>query len=147
MTFEKVVIDIGSRGTFAHGQMYVALSRCTTREGIILKQPILKKHILTDFQVIDFLTKYQYRKAEQHCNTDNKLEIIRKAIKNKTQLKIIYLKPSDEKTRRTVRPLTVGEMEYQGKTYLGMRAFCLKRNDERTFRVDRILEIEEAREE
>ena len=45
-TFDKVVIDIGS-GTFAHGQMYVALSRCTTLEGIVLKRPALKKHIWT----------------------------------------------------------------------------------------------------
>ncbi len=28
-TFDRVVIDIG-KGTFAHGQMYVALSRCTS---------------------------------------------------------------------------------------------------------------------
>lgn len=142
-TFDKVIIDIG-RGTFAHGQMYVALSRCTTFKGIILKQPIAKKHIWTDFQVVDFLTRYQYRKAEQRCKADDKLEIIKKAIKNKTLLNIVYLKPSDEKTRRTIKPYAVGEMEYQGKKYLGVRAFCLSRNEERTFRIDRILEIEEA---
>src|SRR4030042_1338711 len=62
-TFDRVIIDIGS-GTFAHGQMYVALSRCTTLEGIALKKPALKKHIWTNYQVMDFLTKYQYRKAE-----------------------------------------------------------------------------------
>ncbi len=56
----------------------------------------------------------------------------------------MYLKPSDEKTTRVVRPETVGEMEYHGKKYLGMRAFCLKRNEERVFRIDRILEIREA---
>lgn len=141
-TFEKVIIDIG-RGTFAHGQMYVALSRCTTFEGIILKRPIFKKHIWTDFKVVDFLTKYQYRKAEQHFNAEDKIEIIKKAIINRTPLQITYLKPSDEKTRRTIQPLVMGEMEYQGKTYLGVRAYCLMRKEERTFRVDRILEIEE----
>ncbi|MGE4349292.1 MAG: ATP-dependent RecD-like DNA helicase [Candidatus Berkiella sp.] len=46
-TFEKVVIDLG-RGTFVPGQLYVALSRCTTLEGIVLKQPIQKRHIDTD---------------------------------------------------------------------------------------------------
>jgi len=60
------------------------------------------------------------------------------------RLEIVYLKPSDEKTTRVVRPETAGEMEYRGKKYLGMRAFCLKRNEERAFRIDRILEIREA---
>src|SRR4030042_1666249 len=57
-TFDRVIIDIGS-GTFAHGQMYVALSRCTTLEGIVLKKLALKKHIWTNYQVMDFLPKYQ----------------------------------------------------------------------------------------
>jgi ATP-dependent DNA helicase PIF1 len=141
-TFNKVIIDIG-RGTFAHGQMYVALSRCTTFEGIVLKRPVLKQHIWTDFKVVDFLTKYQYAKSEQRLSVDDKIEMIKRAIQNRTRLKIVYLKPSDEKSRRTIQPLSVGEMKYQSKIYLGVRAFCLTRNNERTFRVDRILEIEE----
>jgi len=142
-TFDRVIIDIG-KGTFAHGQMYVALSRCTTLGGIILKRPALKKHIWTNYQVMGFLTKYQYEKAEQSCPVDSKIETIRKAIENKLSLEIVYLKPNDEKTTRAVRPEAVGEMEYRGKKYLGMRAFCLKRNEERVFRIDRILEIREA---
>ncbi|MFC1916670.1 AAA family ATPase [Chloroflexota bacterium] len=142
-TFDRVIIDIG-RGTFAHGQMYVALSRCTTLGGIVLKRLALKKHIWTNYQVMDFLTKYQYQKAEQSCPVDDKIEVIRKAIDNEALLEIVYLKPSDEKTTRVVRPEVVGEMEYRGKKYLGMRAFCLKRNEERVFRIDRILEIREV---
>ncbi len=142
-TFDRVIIDIG-KGTFAHGQMYVALSRCTTLGGIILKKPVLKKHIWTNYQVMDFLTKYQYKKAETACPVDDKINVIRKAIENRAALEIVYLKPSDEKTTRVVRPEAVGEMEYLGKKYLGMRAFCLKRNEERVFRIDRILEIREA---
>ena len=102
-TFDKVVVDIG-RGTFTHGQTYVALSRCTTLDGIILKKPILKKHIWTDYRVVDFLTKYQYKKAEKSCPVDNKVGVIKKAIKNKSALQIVYLKPNDEKTTRIVRP-------------------------------------------
>jgi ATP-dependent DNA helicase PIF1 len=141
-TFEKVIIDIG-RGTFAHGQMYVALSRCTTLEGIVLKRQILKKHIWMDWKVVDFLTKYQYGKAEQRLPVNDRLLVIQKAIENQGWLDIVYLKPDDVKSRRTVQPKSVGEMAYQGKSYLGMRAFCLIRNAERTFRVDRILEISE----
>ena len=70
--------------------------------------------------------------------------LINRAIEDRGALEIVYLKPSDEKSTRIVRPLSVGEMEYGGKKYLGMRAFCLKRNEQRTFRVDRILEIKEV---
>ena len=56
-TFTKVVVDIG-RGTFAHGQAYVALSRCTHFEGLILKKPILRHHIILDQNVVAFMQKY-----------------------------------------------------------------------------------------
>jgi len=142
-TFDKVIIDIG-RGAFAHGQTYVALSRCTTLGGIVLKKPILKKHIWTDYKVVKFLTKYQYDKAAQTMPVDDKVEVIKRAIENRALLEITYLKPNDEKSRRVIKPEMVGEMEYQGRNYLGVCAFCLKRNEERVFRVDRILEIREA---
>jgi len=59
--------------------------------------------------------------------------VIKRAIENGIALEIVYLKPDDEKARSVIKPETVGEMEYPGKNYLGMRAFCLKRNEERVF--------------
>lgn len=56
-TFDKVIIDIGN-GLFAHGQLYVALSRCTTLEGIKLKKKIKKEHMLMDKKVVDFLCAF-----------------------------------------------------------------------------------------
>lgn len=56
-TFDKVIIDLGS-GAFEHGQTYVALSRCRTLEGIVLKQPIRPKDILTDERIIEFYERY-----------------------------------------------------------------------------------------
>lgn len=50
-TFDNVVIDLG-RGTFVPGQLYVALSRCTSLEGIVLKQPIQRRDIETDPSVV-----------------------------------------------------------------------------------------------
>ncbi len=54
-TFDKLVIDL-NRGAFAHGQVYVALSRCRTLEGITLTRPILPHHIQVDDSVTTFLT-------------------------------------------------------------------------------------------
>jgi predicted DNA-binding transcriptional regulator YafY len=70
--------------------------------------------------------------------------VIKRAIANGTTLEIVYLKPNDEKSRRVIKPGMIGEMEYRGKSYLGMRTFYLKRNEERVFRVDRILEAGQA---
>ncbi len=63
-TFDRVVVDIG-RGAFAHGQVYVALSRCTSFEGLVLRTPIRKSHIWMDWRIVRFLTRFQYKKAEE----------------------------------------------------------------------------------
>jgi ATP-dependent exoDNAse (exonuclease V) alpha subunit len=47
LTLEKVYIDLG-RGTFAHGQAYVALSRCRTMHGLALARPLRPSDILFD---------------------------------------------------------------------------------------------------
>lgn len=56
-TLERVIIDLG-HGAFAAGQLYVALSRCKTLAGIALKQPITKKDILCDINVVEFMEKF-----------------------------------------------------------------------------------------
>ncbi len=52
-TFEKVVIDMGS-GAFEHGQTYVALSRCRSLTGIVLKQKLRPRDICTDERIVTF---------------------------------------------------------------------------------------------
>ena len=139
-TFEKAVIDVG-RGTFAHGQMYVALSRCKTLKGIVLKQPIKKSHILMDWQVVKFLTGLQYNRAGRLYPREERILSIEKAIQNRQDLEIVYLKAKDEKSHRQVRPIFIGKMEYNGRPFTGLKAYCLTSREERTFNVDRILEI------
>lgn len=63
-TFDKVIIDIG-RGTFAHGQIYVALSRCTSLEGIILKKQIEKRHIIIDYKITRFFKHLRRERSHQ----------------------------------------------------------------------------------
>lgn len=52
-TFDRVIIDMG-RGAFEHGQTYVALSRCRTLEGIILKKMLKPRDIMVDPRVVEF---------------------------------------------------------------------------------------------
>ncbi len=52
-TFDKVIIHLGS-GAFEHGQTYVALSRCRTLEGIVLRQAIRPRDIMVDERIIEF---------------------------------------------------------------------------------------------
>lgn len=140
MTFDRAIIDIG-RGTFSHGQLYVALSRCTTFNGLILKRPISKKHIFMDRRVVDFVTKYQYKQSQKILPLDEKISIFKNAIKDKKPVEILYLKSKDEKSRRIIIPYFVGELEYNGKRFTGVQAFCKSRNDNRVFHIERILEI------
>jgi hypothetical protein len=52
LTFEKVIADLGR--AFASGQVYVALSRCTSSNGLILKTQLNQNAIQTDPRVIEF---------------------------------------------------------------------------------------------
>jgi ATP-dependent DNA helicase PIF1 len=56
-TFDKLLIDLGG-GAFEHGQLYVALSRCRTLEGIVLRHPIRSQDIITDERVVAFYEEH-----------------------------------------------------------------------------------------
>ncbi len=52
LTFDKAIID--ANAAFAHGQVYVALSRCKTLEGLILSTQISRQSIKSDHSIKDF---------------------------------------------------------------------------------------------
>jgi uncharacterized protein YpbB len=63
LTFEKAVIDAGQ--AFAAGQVYVALSRCTSMDGMFLLTRISQEAITTDQRIVDY--------TNDHLNSEDDL--------------------------------------------------------------------------
>ena len=53
LTFDKAIIDAAA--SFASGQVYVALSRCRTLEGMVLATPLSQSAVMTDLRVEDYI--------------------------------------------------------------------------------------------
>lgn len=67
LTFDHVVID--AHASFAHGQVYVALSRCRTLEGLVLSTPLKNQSIISDHSVSAFT-------REQESNQPGRLHLL-----------------------------------------------------------------------
>lgn len=72
LTFDRVIVD--ANAAFAHGQVYVALSRCKTFEGLVLSSPLNARSLIKDRWVEHFVSAVerqepgteQLRDARQH---------------------------------------------------------------------------------
>lgn len=126
-TFDDVCIDVG-RGTFAPGQLYVALSRCTSLEGIRLRTPLQPRHIICDDRICRFMENYAA--APDRAGKIKRLET---AARSRRKLDISYQKADGKTSRRVIIPLYIkGE---------NLQAFCIQRQEQRSFCIERILEI------
>lgn len=152
-SFDHVVVDIGY-GTFAHGQIYVALSRCTSLEGLILRQPIQKKHVWSDFRVNHFLNDQQAisssekqpsaleKPVRRSLTFPEKKKILENAIDNESNLELKYVKGNGEIIQKTIRPVWIGEMEYAGNEYMGVEALGVENGETMVLSLKRIMGLE-----
>lgn len=67
LTFDRVHIVKG-RGAFAHGQLYVALSRCRTLEGLTLDSPLSYTDVQVDEAIVAFYKNFEDERVEQVIN-------------------------------------------------------------------------------
>ena len=69
LTFDKAIIDAAA--SFASGQVYVALSRCRTLEGMVLATPLRQHAVITDLQVEDYIQVQDKAAAESMARLDD----------------------------------------------------------------------------
>ncbi len=72
LTFEKAIID--AQGAFAHGQTYVALSRCKSLEGLVLKSKIHSSQIISDNTVLSFHKDAEDNQPDEQILQESKAE-------------------------------------------------------------------------
>ena len=82
LTFDKVIVDAGQ--AFAHGQVYVALSRCTSLEGLVLKTRISSNALVNDFSVNQFVEMLPEKEP-----TQEKVDQLRHDYELETMLELI----------------------------------------------------------
>ncbi len=74
LTFRRVKIDFSGGGAFAGGQTYVALSRCTSLEGITLEEPIRPTDIFVRPEVVAFARRYNDGKLMRQAIFESKAD-------------------------------------------------------------------------
>lgn len=134
-TFDNVIIDFGW-GTFAHGQAYVALSRCTNLQGIVLTKPFDQKFIIIDPHIHTFLTTFKYLTGSKQAE-DSQFEavytIISKAIDEENVLSFI----DATNKKRTVKPI---ELDADNNLLVG---HCYTANEILEFKLSEISNLRE----
>ena len=106
LTFDRVMID--ASGAFAHGQTYVALSRCRTLQGITLTSPIPPSAIIADKHIDAF-------NAEMHAHdvTEEQLHLMQKSYGVRLLSELFNF----ENERRTLAHATRILQEFLASTY------------------------------
>jgi hypothetical protein len=88
LTFNNVILDISR--AFAAGQAYVALSRCTSIEGIVLQSPVSQACIQTDDYAIELSQKERPQSELENTLKDQKKIFWTERLKEYFDLKYLY---------------------------------------------------------
>ncbi|MBO7492428.1 MAG: helix-turn-helix domain-containing protein [Bacteroidales bacterium] len=85
LTFDKLIVD--AHQAFAHGQVYVALSRCTSLQGLVLKTRLSPDALVNDYMVDSFIQQMPEKEP-----TQEKVQALRCAFELETVIDLIDFK-------------------------------------------------------
>lgn len=75
LTFSRVVVDL-TGGVFAGGQTYVALSRCTSLEGLVLKSKVSPRDIFVRKEIVQFSQDFNNRQLIEKSLQESEAELL-----------------------------------------------------------------------
>jgi len=115
LTFQRAVIDAGQ--AFAAGQVYVALSRCVSLDGIVLLSQIPRNVIMTDEAIVEFM------------NHQNSIEALLPVLERekevyvvKKTLTLFEMQPFIEKMKEFMEYMGERKIEEKEKIFAGLHA-------------------------
>ncbi len=126
LTFDKAVID--SQLAFAHGQVYVALSRCRSLEGLILSSPVNYHSLNSDRRVENFTDDLRHHPPDDTLLDTEMMIYEQNLIRDLFDFSsLLFRLDSCLKTTREYREITVGN--FQGEFSTMQNAFITGIND------------------
>lgn len=111
LTFDKVKVDLSR--TFAPGQMYVALSRCRSLDGLILTSKVNTSNIITDENILKY-----HRKINLEDDIEDTLAIEKIKYENNRLIKSFNLDYLQEMLLQWKELITEGDISGQGNAFL-----------------------------
>ncbi len=114
LTFDKVVID--ARAAFAHGQVYVALSRCRSLDGLVLSTPIHQHNLINNAEIEQFS-----RLQKEHAPSQESLRTAQQYYMQELLIDLFDFTPLQKEIINLIYRLRENEQVVSGNIHTSVR--------------------------